>query len=197
MENQKLVESIKAFKEAYGDYFKLFLDTYPLLLKNKENFGCNELFLKAIECQALASTFGVVAKDRFNTIGFNQLVPFDNPVDWYNWKEFVVKNEISHTIYASLAIRLDSEIQRMLYLAENDLWKHYELLDSKQFLVSYLKYDCFQDKNIQVEDSESHDISADSSNSDEGRAFDNLDRMQKQTSIWSNVINVISKVVSL
>lgn len=116
MDNHQLIESVKAFKVSYGEYFKLFLDTYPLFTWKDDNYGSNELFLKAIECQALASTFGETAKSRFDTIGFNKLFPFDNPVDWYNWEAFVKDNEVSHTIYATLAMRLDSEIQRMLFL---------------------------------------------------------------------------------
>ncbi|HHF2920451.1 hypothetical protein D8S93_19055 [Vibrio sp. VGrn 2] len=195
MDNQQLIESLKAFKVSYGEYFKLFLDTYPLFTWKDENYGSNELFLKAIECQALASTFGETAKSRFDTIGFNKLFPFDNPVDWYNWEAFVKDNEVSHTIYATLAMRLDSEIQRMLFFAERDLLESYESLDSEQFLVSYLKYDCFHNSDLQNNLEVKHDEIENHKEIDESRAFDNLDRMQKQTSIWSNVINVLSKVV--
>ncbi|HHG3188259.1 TPA: hypothetical protein ACPVYD_004670 [Vibrio parahaemolyticus] len=62
MDNHQLIESVKAFKVSYGEYFKLFLDTYPLFTWKDDNYGSNELFLKAIECQALASTFGETAK---------------------------------------------------------------------------------------------------------------------------------------
>ena len=206
-----LLKIVADLKAAIDDYFKLFLENYPLLVQENNTFGCAELYKVAIKAQCLACMLGEKAKKRLNYIGFSELFSFDNPVDWSNWKSGIVEKQIDHTIYASIAIRIDAELERIMFFLENGNWDAYNNFSCTEFLVSKTKYEVFfatelknsplaQDKlekNISTPEEHISIQNINVSLETEKEAINNLDKMHKKSSTISNIVNVVSKIISM
>ena len=106
---------LETFQIAHDKYFDLLLKNYPTIPTKDPfaEFGPPELCDFAIEVQSCAISLGPKALERLYHLGFDILYPFDNIVDLYNWRAKVKKERIDHTIYSSIAIRIDAELKRM------------------------------------------------------------------------------------
>ena len=206
---QDILNEIKVLDK---EYFDIFMKEYPLLIsKEKEQiFGSAELIEKAIEIQVLVTLLGETALKRMNYLGFNYIYPFDNPVDWYNWKENIINNKVSHTIYLSMSLRMVSEIKRMESYLERDNWDAYNQLSESEFLTSKNRYKQHFEQSIASvkspsDTNETNNLKEQKININnfhynqkvEDKAVGNLDRIQKHSSIWSNIINVASKIIGI
>jgi hypothetical protein len=139
------------------------------------------------------------------------MYPFDNPVDWYNWKEEIRKSKVPQSIYFSISVRMASEFSRMIQHINNDAWSVYCNLSAGEFLVSKDRYlEHFvkspeEEKSLQNKEEVSHsaqvtNVSIENlhyNQQTEQKAIDSLDRLQKHSSIWSNTINVATKLLGM
>jgi hypothetical protein len=196
---------LDAFQAAHDKYFRLLMEHYPLIPKNEPfaDFGPPELCDFAIEVHSCAIALGPKARERLCHLGLDLLYPFDNPVDLYNWRARVKNENIEHTTYASIAIRIDSELKRMHRVFSLDADAAYEVVPTEAFLVSKARYESIATPKKTSEESNQstpgepsptmhidtvnvHHYAADS------QAVSKLEKLEKETTIGANVSNIIS-----
>ncbi|HFE37184.1 MAG TPA: hypothetical protein ENK06_02035 [Gammaproteobacteria bacterium] len=211
--DNKLQENLTKLRRLENNYFKKFNEYYPgYVSPEKEGvFGPSELYEMAIEAQVLLTSLGVTAVKRLNYLGFDLLFPFNNPVDWYNWKELVEKNKIYNTMYFSISTRIATEFERMEQHIKNGTWESYCNLSESEFSVPKEQYlslfinnvDRAESNNsLEKTDDKNHgaQINIDTFTYNEQReeqAIKTLDGLHKTTGIWSNVANVLSSVLKM
>lgn len=144
MKQEKLLELVEKFQKSFDKYHLLFLENYPLFSRKEFDFGSRELNDLSVKCQAYITMLGKTAKARMNYIGFHQLFAFDNEVDWYSWRIWIKENEVNHTQYLSISVRIDTELKRMRTYLEEDMWEAYCSLSEDEYSVSYLRYEDFR-----------------------------------------------------
>lgn len=201
MDKPAILDTLQA---AHDKYFLLLLEHYPLISKDGPfaDFGPPELCDLAIEVHACVIALGPKALERLFYLGLDALYPFDNPVDLYNWRIRVKKESIDHTTYASIAIRIDSELKRMRRVFELDGEAAYEVIPAEAFLVSKARY-----KSIAVSEegnggvSQSGSVTSQSSMhidtvniqyAADSHAVSRLEKLEKETTIGANFSNIIS-----
>lgn len=199
---------LDAFQEAHDKYFRLLLEHYPLTSKDKlfADFGPPELCNLAIEVHSCAIALGPKACERLCYLGLNLLYPFDNPVDLYNWRVRVKKENIDHTIYASIAIRIDSELKRMHRVFSLEADAAYEAVSTEEFLVSKARYKSIAVSGERIDESKQSalDVSPtmhiDTVNikyAEDSQAVSKLERLEKETTIGANFSNIIATLRTL
>ena len=142
---------IQMFKDALNAYFKLFLQHHPALVRDpttgapldleKGVWEVRDLLEHGLRLQVMLCALGESATNRMCRLGFKHLVPVDNPVDWYEWAQWIRKAEIGHTPFASIAVRIDSEVERIRQFAEADALTDYERLPDDLFIVTDTRYE--------------------------------------------------------
>jgi len=204
-----LQENLLKLKELENEYFKKFNQFYPTFYDENKGgvFGPSELYEMAIEAEVLLTSLGKTAVKRLQYLGFDLLFPFNNPVDWYNWKIFIEEKKINHTIYFSVSTRVATEFKRMELHLENDTWESYCELSESEFSVPKERYSgLFADKvnDVHIENNSDpvtqnvHHINIGEFSYNEKieqQAVSNLNALHKQTGIWSNVASVASTVM--
>jgi hypothetical protein len=139
------LEILDTLESAHGEYFRLLLKTYPARpgapSAPAAEFGPPELCDLAIGAQSAAIALGPVAIRRLIHLGFDLLYPFDNPVDLFNWRVHVREQRIDHSLFAAIAIRIESEIKRMRLVLKMNGEREYDALDTGTLLVSAERYD--------------------------------------------------------
>lgn len=198
-------ETLNELRELQDQYFERFLKEFPFLNKSGNIIPCdsNSLFDLVIRAQVLVSILGETARKRLNHIGFDMLYPVDNSVDWYLWAVDVQENETSHTIYCSIAMRIDSELSRMAHFIEKTKWDEYQKLPSDEFLVSKSMY-LSEPQGIENSEKETsqvthgtQEINFNIENMHEKEAIATIEKVHKSSSISSNILNSISKASKL
>ena len=192
-------------QKAHDEYFSLLIKNYPTQRDDdiSGSFGPPELCALAIEVHSCAIALGASALNRLNYIGLSDLYPFDNPVDLYGWREHVRKNEISHTIYASIAIRIDSELKRMRKVIEVGGSVSYEALPPDIFLVSKERYTALNPgadvKRVDTPppQGQTHIGSINITTALDSAAVSKLEALEQKTTVWSNYSNIISTLRTL
>jgi hypothetical protein len=211
--DDQLLDNLTKLRELENRYFKKFNECYPgyIPLEKEGVFGPSELYEMAIEAQVLLTSLGGTAIKRLNYVGFDLLFPFNNPVDWYNWKELVKKKKIHNTMYFSVSTRIATEFERMEQHITNGTWESYCKLSASEFSVPKKQY-----LSLFIEDSDRDEpnnllekvvnknqgphIKIDTFTYNEQReeqAIRTLDGLHKTTGIWSNVANVLSSVLKM
>lgn len=193
------LEILEALQAAHNEYFSLMMRNYPTNPSDGlfVDFGPPEMCELAIEVQACAIALGSSALVRLEHLGLSILYPFDNAVDLYNWRRYVKVNRIDHATYASIAIRIDSELKRLRRTLELGGGLGYEALPKELFIVSKDRYKSntnhdspnpaappLPPTNISIE-------TVNISNSIDSDAINELERLEKKTTIWSNLSNII------
>lgn len=194
---------LDAFEVAHDNYFRLLLEHYPLTQHNEfADFGPPELCDYAIEVHSCAIALGPKARERLCHLGLDLLYPFDNIIDLYNWRMRVKEEKIEHTTYASIAIRVDSELKRMRRVFSLDADAAYDAVPTETFLVSKARY-----KSISTTEKESQEsnLSAPSElpppmhidtiniqHAADSQAVSRLEKLEKETTIGANFSNIIS-----
>lgn len=197
-------EIIECLQKAHNKYFSLLIENYPGFQKDDAlaEFGPPELCTLAIEVQSAAISLGPKVLARLNHIGLSELYPFDNPIDLYNWRNYVTNNSIDHTTYASIAIRIDEELKRLRRVIEIGGIAHYESVPDDLFLVSKSRYSeiTTEEQTPNKASSETHNIHIAAVNIGspvDAPAVNRLEELEKKTSVWSNISNVVSALRSL
>ncbi|RXE99038.1 hypothetical protein [Pseudoalteromonas sp. PS5] len=150
------IESIENFEQLFKEYFDMFLEEYPQGEKHYMArfeaekigskvsqsvapllYGNHPIFIKAVECQTIAASLGSIMLNRMNVLGFNEIVSFDNTVDWYNWYNRELKEEHSQYKYISAHFRINSEIQRVKYAISNNCISEYLETVGNNYLVPF------------------------------------------------------------
>ncbi|MFW9266218.1 hypothetical protein ACLK1G_03365 [Pseudomonas sp. NR3] len=196
---------LDAFEAAHDKYFHLMLEHYPTFRTAEPNggFGPPELITLAIEAHSCAIALGPKALKRLCYLGLDVLYPFDNIVDLYNWRVKVKKEKIEHTTYASIAIRIDSEIDRMRRVFSLGAYDSYEALPTEEFLVSKLRYSASPQNVSAVEapqEMPAPTMRVDTINvqyAADSQAVSNLEKLEKETSIGSNLSTIITTLRQL
>jgi hypothetical protein len=197
---------LDAFQAAHDKYFSLLLEQFRLIQNSAPfaDFGPPELCNLAIEVHACAIALGPKARERLFYLGLDLLYPFDNPVDLYNWRVHVKKENIDHTAYASIAIRIDSELKRMRRVFELGDGAAYDVIPAEAFLVSKARY-----KSISVPEPNGgnggngqsgpqsspprmHIDTVNIQYAADSQAVSRLEKLEKGSSIGVNFSNIIS-----
>lgn len=200
---------LEIFQVAHDKYFRLLLEYYPLSSKNEpfDDFGPPELCDFAIEVHSCAIALGPKARERLCYLGLDLLYPFDNPVDLYNWRIRVKKENINHTTYASIAIRIDSELKRMRRIFSLEADAAYEAVPTEEFLVSKVRYKLAAAPE-EIQDKDDHTapgtpppgMHIDTVNiqyAADSQAVTKLERLEKETTISANVSNIVAALRTL
>lgn len=210
--SNSLVQNLKKLREVENEYFKLFNKFYPTFyVESKDGvFGPNELYEMAIEAEVLLTSLGPTAVKRLMYIGFDLLFPFNNPVDWFNWKTLIIEKNISHTIYFSISTRVATEFKRIALHLENDTWDNYCALNESEFSSSKERYkelffdhkkDCSESSVIDPLCSQLvHQVNINEltyNEKVENEAINNLEQLNQRTGVWSNVSNVASTIMKV
>lgn len=206
--NREIINNIvDKFQSSLDQYHELFLHNYPLFSKKEFDFGSRELNDLGIQCQAYLSMLGATAKARMNFIGFQKFVAFDNEVDWYNWKIWIKENEISHTVYLSISMRIDTELKRMRVFLMEDAWESYCSLREDEHSVSYLRYEVFRPEEAMLRDNsdDSSSISGCSPNIHvvvnnhhekvEEKFHSNFEHVEKTTGTIANISTFLRQIL--
>lgn len=199
---------LDAFQAAHDKYFRLLLEHYPLVKKDgpSYDFGPPELCDFAIEVHSCAIALGPKARERLCYLGLDLLYPFDNPVDLYNWRVRVKKESIDHTTYASIAIRIDSELKRMRRIFSLEADAAYEAVPTEEFLVSKARYklvvpleDRNEDNSQPAPGEPPRTVHVDTMNiyAADSQAVSQLEKLEKGASIGSNFSNIITVLRTL
>ncbi|MFZ4550236.1 MAG: hypothetical protein ACOYNB_00300 [Aquabacterium sp.] len=202
------IEVVDLLQAAHNGYFKILMENYPSANRDDTHtfaaFGPPELCELATEVHACAIALGKEARDRLLYIGLDVLYPFDNPVDLYNWRSHVLAKKIDHTIYASIAIRIDGELKRLRRALELGGMQAYAGLAPDVLLVSKARYQSPSDverpstDRAQVPSVTTVNINHVSmKHPGDASAINDLEALEKKTSVWSNVSTVISVLKSL
>ncbi len=208
MNNEILDELTDCLKE----YFECFIKYYPDSLSQKDEtiFGPNELYQLSIKAHCLRAMLGAECVKRLNHIGFDEYIPFDNPVDWYNWKIEINEKKIPRETYLSIGIRIDSELERLRFFIEREQFGSYENLSYGRYFVSKERYfessakdnkQIHEEVNPQSKDGkiESCGNVANTNNNatSEKEAISNLDKLHKKSSIITSWLNILAKLSGL
>lgn len=196
------ISIISKFKQAHNEYFKLLLETYPTKHPITEDspFGNPRACELAIQTQSCLIVLGAGAQNRMITIGFDLLYPFNNIVDQYNWRSKVIKEEINFTTFASIAIRIDAEIQIMERTFEMDGHNQYNALSDEIFIKPKSRYlDLLSPTSTPTDKSpstQSANQSRATGNTD-NEAIDRIINFERRTNILSNIANLATTVKTL
>ncbi|MGZ3952663.1 MAG: hypothetical protein ACXVBZ_14785 [Flavisolibacter sp.] len=201
---------VEKLQNAHNQYFNLMIKEYSQFSSSNElvvDLGPSELCELAIEVHACAIALGPVVRDRLCYLGLDLLYPFDNPVDHFNWRVQVKKDRIPHTIYASIAVRIDAELKRIRQVLEIHSDLPYSDLPIDLFLVSKTRYPISASEITSENDNSNaaklcsavtpqvgtvnNYFAADSN------AVSQLEKLEKKTSIFSNVSNITAFLRSI
>jgi hypothetical protein len=199
---------IDAFQEAHDKYFRLLMEHYPLIPKDEPfaDFGPPELCNFAIEVHSCAIALGPKARERLCYLGLDLLYPFDNPVDLYNWRVRVRKDNIDHTTYASIAIRIDSELKRMRRVFSLEADAAYEAVPTEEFLVSKARYQSITASEERTDENKKSTPGASPimhidkvifKYAVDSQAVSKLERLEKKSTIGANFSSIIATLITL
>ena len=116
------------------------------------------------------------------------------------------KENIDHTAYASIAIRIESEIKRMRRVFSLEADAAYEEVPTKEFLVSKARYKSIAaieertGENKQPAFDTSPAVHIDTVNIEyaaDSQAVSNLERLEKETTIGANFSNIVTALRTL
>lgn len=199
------IEIAETLQLAHNKYFDLLMKSYPTLRSEGllADFGPPEMCDLAIEVHSCAIALGNAALARLNHIGLSTLYPFDNPIDLYNWRVHVKSSRIDHTTYASIAIRIDSELKRLLRTFEIGGQSAYDELPSHLFLVSMERYASLTTQvhsNVKPSSEQRSHVQIGTlniTNAVDSAAVSRLEELEKKTTVWSNFSNIINTLRQL
>lgn len=206
MDKPSILDVLQA---AHDKYFRLLLENYPLFPKDDpfSDFGPPELCELAVEVHSCAIALGPKARERLFHLGLDVLYPFDNPVDLFNWRVRVKHENIDHTTYASIAIRIDSELKRMRRVLELGGAAAYDVLSVDAFLVSKSRYKSIATPNKESGDNDQSSPAASPPNmhidtvniryAADSQAVSKLEALERETTIGANFSSIISVLRSL
>lgn len=188
-------------KQAHDEYFKLLLDTYPTKhpITEDSSFGNPRSCELAVEAQSCLVALGVGAQNRMIAIGFDILYPFNNIVDQYSWRKNVIAKDVSFTNFASIAIRLDAEIQIIENILEMDAGDQYDIFPTGMFIESKSRY---LEAKYAAETTNSDLLSGSgtqdhATNNVDSEAVGSLIEHERKTNIMSNYANLanVAKII--
>lgn len=197
------VEVLKKLKLAHDEYFKLLLSTYPTKPPISENsgFGDPRACELAIEAQACLIALGSSAQNRMVRLGFDLLYPYNNIVDQYNWRTKIISDNTSFTTFASIAIRIDSEIDIIEKLISMERSENYDAIPESLFTQSKSRYTLTTSKNIAphinlpppISDGSPDLIKEDA----DAEAINQIKKLEQNSNILSNLVTVATSIKTL
>ncbi|QXH35436.1 hypothetical protein [Pseudomonas muyukensis] len=189
---------IGKFRTAHDAYFKLLLDTYPTKapITDSSKLGAPQSCTLATEVQACLVALGPTAQQRMLRLGFDLLYPFNNIVDQYNWRASIIAQNTNFTTFASIAIRIDAELQLIENVLEFSQFSDYQGIPSDLFAESKARYTSPDDgleATAPTADGDPKRIRNDA----DSEAVKGLQKIERQTNIFSNIANVATTVKTL
>ncbi|NIR49076.1 hypothetical protein GWO43_11515 [candidate division KSB1 bacterium] len=129
MNRDEALKRLDELTESIHEYFNEFNRLLEIKNEDKTKVS-NVLASEAIielsnKIICLVATYGKPFHDRLNYLGLYEYIPYDNPVDWYNWKLDIQEKEYPREMYWSIATRIDYELGRAKWFIERDLWESY------------------------------------------------------------------------
>lgn len=197
------IEVLKKFKLAHDEYFKLLLSTYPTKspITEHSGFGDPRICELATEAQACLIALGSSAQNRMIRLGFDLLYPYNNIVDQYNWRSKIIADDISFTTFASIAIRIDSEIEIIEKLISMACSENYDEIPESLFTQSKSRYTLTTSPNAEpdlnlpppVSDGSPDLIKEDA----DAEAINQIKKFEQKSNILSNVATVATSIKTL
>jgi hypothetical protein len=138
--DERIVSKIDQLQETLNAFHPVFLETFPSHHGEKSDvessFEPRALWDLSIKAQSLLATFGPVALERFQRLGFGIYFGFDNPADRHAWCQTVREFEIPQGIFLSIAQRIEAELARLLICVQQGGLEAYNNLGGQAFIVS-------------------------------------------------------------
>ncbi|WP_460417968.1 hypothetical protein [Pseudomonas sp. microsymbiont 2] len=193
MEKQNVINQ---FKTAHGAYIRLLLETYPTKhpITDNSKLGDPQSCALAVQVQSCLIALGPTAQQRMLRLGFDLLYPFNNIVDQYNWRASIIEQNTNFTTFASIAIRIDAELQLIENVLKLSDYSDYEGIANDLFAQSKTRYTSTaetpeQEKNeVPPPDGDPRRIKQEV----DSEAVQNLPKLERNTNIASNIANVLS-----
>jgi hypothetical protein len=197
------IDILKNLKRAHDEYFKLFLSTYPTKhpITEQSRFGDPHTCELATAAQAYLIALGSSAQHRMIRLGFDLLYPFNNIVDQYNWRSKIILDDISFTTFASIAIRIDSEIEIIEKIISMQCLDNYNTIPETLFAQSKSRYTLTTSRNVDLDDNlkpQTSDGSPDNIKKDaDAEAINQITKLEKTSKILSNLVTVATSIKTL
>lgn len=197
------IEIVKKFKSAHDAYFKLLVENYPTTSPVTEDsrFGKPQACELATEAQACLIALGTSAQNRMIRLGFDLLYPYNNIVDQFNWRSKIISEDISFTTFASIAIRIDSELQIIEKLIAMESCEKYDAIPEILFTQSKSRYTVVTSPNTNTDINQP--LSPPDGNPDrikedaDAEAVNQIKEFEQKTNILSNLASVATTVKTL
>lgn len=199
----KKIDIVKNFKQAHDEYFKLLLSTYPtkLPITEQSRFGDPHTCELATETQACLIALGSSAQNRMIRLGFDLLYPYNNIVDQYNWRSKIISDDISFTTFASIAIRIDSEIEIIKKVISMERFENYDAIPETFFTQSKSRYTLTTSPNVDLDinikplisDGSPDRIKKDA----DAEAINQIKNFEQKSNILSNLATVATSIKTL
>ncbi|WP_339531991.1 hypothetical protein [Pseudomonas mucidolens] len=197
------IDVLKKLKLAHDEYFKLLLSTYPTKqpITEHSGFGDPRACELATEAQACLIALGSSAQNRMIRLGFDLLYPYNNIVDQYNWRSKIIADNISFTTFASIAIRIDSEIDIIEKLISMEHSENYDTIPESLFTQSKSRYTRIPSPNLDLDINHpppSSDGSPDLIKEDaDAEAINQIRKLEQKSNILSNLATVATSIKTL
>jgi hypothetical protein len=194
------IDILNNFKRAHDEYFKLFLSTYPTTppITEHSGFGDPHTCELATEAHACLIALGSSAQNRMIRLGFDLLYPFNNIVDQYNWRSKIISNEISFTTFASIAIRIDSEIEIIEKIISMKHFENYEAIPETLFTQSKSRYTLTTSPHVDLDidlKPPTSDGSPDNIKKEaDAEAINQIKKIEQKSNILSNLATVATSI---
>ena len=199
----KKIDIVKNFKQAHDEYFKLLLSTYPtkLPITEQSRFGDPHTCELATQAQACLIALGSSAQNRMIRLGFDLLYPYNNIVDQYNWRSKIISDDISFTTFASIAIRIDSEIEIIKKVISMERFENYDTVPETLFTQSKSRYTLTTSPNVDLDinikplisDGSPDRIKKDA----DAEAINQIKNFEQKSNILSNLATVATSIKTL
>lgn len=197
------IEVLKRFKLAHDEYFKLLLRTYPTKppITEHSGFGDPHACELATEAQACLIALGSSAQNRMIRLGFDLLYPYNNIVDQYNWRTKIISDDISFTTFASIAIRIDSEIDIIEKLISMACSENYDAIPESLFTQSKSRHTLTTLPNVDLDINlppPIFDGSPDLIKEDaDAEAINQIKKFEQKSNILYNLVTVATSIKTL
>lgn len=199
----KNIDILTNFKQAHDEYFKLLLSTYPtkLPITEQSRFGDPHACELATEAQACLIALGSSAQNRMLRLGFDLLYPYNNIVDQYNWRSKIISDETNFTTFASIAIRIDSEIEIIKRIILMECFENYDMASETLFTQSKSRYTLTISPNVDpgsnvkqlISDGSPGHIIKDA----DTEAINQIKEFEQKSNILSNLVTVATSIKTL
>lgn len=212
--NQFLLKNIEEFKNTFSKYFNAFMEYLRGGIVKDSEFllGHPTLFLESNKLQVAYLKIPESLRNRLLNIEFDVFLHCNNQVDFFSFRSFLLEKNRFHET-ATIAERVDNEIDLAIMLIKNEVWDEYCKLPNRNFhfyrghkprpkIMDELRLDFEERLQEQLETNDrQHDVINNeiiNNIEEEYSFFDNAtDKINKTDKIMGSADSILGKAVSL